>query len=272
MNQTTELAVIRFDNRNGATSWRATGYFCGERVRRNFKTREEAAAEKATLELKALQTAGGLRAATTLLTDEQLREAESVFRRLTGRPHSLSTFVDYALANFREPARDVPLATAVVDYVATKEKQYAQTLLSKRQLRSIKYELGTFKNHFPKTTLAQFSATSLLAYLERGTPSLKTYNNRRGVLSTFFKFVFRKEWIAANPIEKLRIIAFVIAAARLRRLPPSSQPSSWRMWRPSGRAYSCLTLRCASLRASVLVCFAAKSRACSRRWFASMLG
>lgn len=36
----------------------------------------------------------------------------------------------------------------------------------------------------------------------RGTPSLKTFNNRRGVLSTFFVFAFRKDWIATNPIEK----------------------------------------------------------------------
>jgi integrase len=42
----------------------------------------------------------------------------------------------------------------------------------------------------------------LIAYLERGGPSLKTYNNRRGVLSTFFKYAFRQGWIAANPVEK----------------------------------------------------------------------
>ena len=48
-----EFAIARFENRNGVISWRVTGWLHGERVRRNFKTREEAAAEKATLEIQA---------------------------------------------------------------------------------------------------------------------------------------------------------------------------------------------------------------------------
>lgn len=36
-----------------------------------------------------------------------------------------------------------------------------------------------------------------------GCASLKTYNNRRGILSTFFKFALQREWVAANPIEKM---------------------------------------------------------------------
>jgi integrase len=31
---------------------------------------------------------------------------------------------------------------------------------------------------------------------------MKTYNNRRGLLSTFFKYAFQHEWIASNPVEK----------------------------------------------------------------------
>jgi hypothetical protein len=202
MNAHTAFALSRFENRNGATSWRVDGHLHGVRIRRNFKTREEAAAEKAALELKALQAAAGLRPATTFLTEDQLREAESVFRRLIGQKHSLSVLVDYALANFRDPVRDVPLATAIAEYVAVKQKEYEQTLLSKRQLHSIKYELETFKQRFPTGVLAQFSPASLLPFLERGAASLKTYNNRRGLLSTFFKFAFRKDWIPANPVEK----------------------------------------------------------------------
>jgi integrase len=202
MSAHTTFGISRFENRKGASSWRVDGYLHGIRIRRNFKTKEEAGAEKATLELKALQAAAGMRSATTLLTEDQLREAESVFRRLSGQKMSLSGFVDYALANYREPLREVPLAAATAEYVATKRKEYDQTLLSERQFRSISYELDTLKKRFPAATVNQFSAAILLPYLERGTASLKTYNNRRGVLSTFFKFAFRKDWIAANPVEK----------------------------------------------------------------------
>ena len=57
----------------------------GERVRKNFKDRAEAAAEKSALELKALQLASGLRSAATFLSDDELREAEAAFRRLFQR-------------------------------------------------------------------------------------------------------------------------------------------------------------------------------------------
>ena len=100
MNQT-EFAVTRFQNRNGVTSWRVTGWLHGVRIRKNFKSKEEAAAEKAALELKALQFASAVRAATTFLTDEQLREAEAAFRRVSGNVRPLSFLLDYALTNYR---------------------------------------------------------------------------------------------------------------------------------------------------------------------------
>jgi integrase len=202
MSHHTAFAVSRFENRNGVTSWRVDGRLHGLRIRRNFKSREAAAAEKDALEVKALHAAAGLHAATTFLSEDQLREAESVFRRLAARPRSLTCYLDYAPANYRELERDVPLAVAIDEYVATKRKEHERTLLSKRQLRSIKYELETLKKRFPAFTMTRFSAAGLIAYLERGAPSLKTYNNRRAVLSTFFKFAIQKDWIATNPIEK----------------------------------------------------------------------
>ncbi len=120
MNQPT-FAVSRFENRNGIVSWRVDGRLHGIRFRKNFKTREEAAAEKAVLELKAEQNASGLRSATTCLTNDQVREAESLFRRIVGRTRTLSYYVDYALANYRDPALDVSLADASKEYLAVRE-------------------------------------------------------------------------------------------------------------------------------------------------------
>ena len=76
------FAVSRFENRNGVTSWRVDGRLHGVRIRRNFKTQEEAAAEKAALEMKAMQSASGMQSVTTFLAADQFREAEAVFRRL----------------------------------------------------------------------------------------------------------------------------------------------------------------------------------------------
>ena len=201
MNHTT-FVVTRFSNRSGSVSWRVSGNFHGVRVRNNFSSKEEARAEKATLELKAIQNASGLRASATFLTDEQLREAEASYRKLVDRPQSLSVYLDYALANYREPEREVPLAIAVDEYVAAKLKDVERTILSIRQFRSIRNELELLKSHFPKRSVAQLSPLEIIAYLERGRAALKTYNNRRGILSTLFGFAVQRDWIARNPIEK----------------------------------------------------------------------
>ncbi|MCX5682358.1 MAG: hypothetical protein NT049_01565, partial [Planctomycetota bacterium] len=68
------------------------------RIRRNFKTQEEAAAEKAGLEIKALHLASNLRAITTCLTEDQVREAEAVFRQIAEHGRSLSSCVNFTLA------------------------------------------------------------------------------------------------------------------------------------------------------------------------------
>jgi len=194
--------MTRFKYRNGASSWRISGWLHGIRIRKNFKTREEAAAEKTVLDIQTAQAATGLRPTTTFLADPQLREAEDAFRRLDGRNHSLLFYLDYALANFREPQQQKRLQEAVEEYIAGKQKENAQSLLSSQQLRAIRNELKALLIGFPNGPVSQLTATNLTTFLERGSPALKTYNNRRSLVSTFCKFAFQKDWILLNPIEK----------------------------------------------------------------------
>jgi integrase len=198
----TKFVVSRFANRNGVTSWRVSGFLHGVRIRKNLKTREEAAAEKATLEIKAMQAASGLRTAVTSLTDVQLREAEAGFQRLLGQPLSLAGCLDYALANYRAPRHEVSLPIAVAEFIATKRAECERALISELQVRAIRCELANFQKWFPGHVLGQFTAANLIHYLQRGSPALKTYNNRRTILLSFFKFAFQKDWITANPVEK----------------------------------------------------------------------
>ena len=114
MNQC-KFVVSRFENKNGVTSWRVSGCLHGVRLRKNFKSKEEAAAEKAALELNAEQATSGLRSVATCLSNDQVREAEAVSRRLEGQTHSLAFYVDFALANYRDPIRDMPLADAMTN-------------------------------------------------------------------------------------------------------------------------------------------------------------
>ena len=204
------FAVSRFKNRNGVISWRVSGWRGGLRIRKTFLCREDAAAEKASLGLRAVQATAGMRSALTFLTDERLRQAEDVFRRLEGRPQSLFFYLDYAFANYREPARQVKLDAAVEAYVAKRAEEHDRTLLSIRQLTAIKFELGHLVGYFPGAAVAQFAPAILIPYLERGNPALKTYNNRRDSFPHSSSSPFSR--IGSAPI-------------RWRKRPPSNQPS-----------------------------------------------
>ncbi|MGH7995475.1 MAG: hypothetical protein ACREFX_03895 [Opitutaceae bacterium] len=204
MNHENMFSVSRFKNRNGVFSWRVGGSLHGVRIRRNFKTQEEAAAEKAALELKAMQSASGLQSATTFLAADQLREAEAVFRRLAGRSHPLSFYVDFALANYREPVTQEPLTEAVAEYVATKQHEHEQDLLSEPHLTRMKRDLKRLEKHFPNATVAELTGARLVGYFEARNAAIKTYNNRRGIVSTFLKFALQRDWITDNPLAKIQ--------------------------------------------------------------------
>lgn len=199
----TAFDVTRFENLSGSTAWRVTGWLHGHRVRKNFKSREEAAAEKASLEIKAVQATSGLRSIATPLTDEQVREAEAAFQRLADKPRPLTFYLDFALANYREPENQKPLADAIADYNAAKKHEFEQGHISEPQLDRIGWDLKRLEEHFPKRAVAELTVPAIVEFLEVGRPSLKTYNNKRGVLSTFFKYAFHRGWIAENPIPKV---------------------------------------------------------------------
>ncbi|MFA5257713.1 MAG: site-specific integrase [Opitutales bacterium] len=194
--------VSEYTNNSGSTSWRVSGFIEGRRIRRNFDSPEEAEAERRALQVLALQNQPDLQRVVTRLSDEQVREAEAVFQRLKGQPRSLQFYVDYALANYKEPELQKPLAEAVQEYVTFKEREYERGLLSISQMRSIRFELGHFKNSHPVASVSEFTPAVLIHFLERRNPALKTINNRRGILSTFFRYALRMEWLVTNPIDK----------------------------------------------------------------------
>lgn len=197
------FSVSRFENRNGVFSFRVDGRLNGVRIRRNFKTQEEAAAEKAALQLKALQLVAGMQPVPTTLTPEQVRDAEGVFRRIADRGHSLAFYVEYALAHYREPTTQKLLSEAVADYLATKDHEHEQDLLSEPHLTRMKRDFNRLQKHFPKAMVSDLTAPKLLGYFEARRASLKTFNNRRGIVSTFLKFALQRDWLADNPLVKI---------------------------------------------------------------------
>ncbi|HXA13698.1 MAG TPA: site-specific integrase [Opitutaceae bacterium] len=200
MKTKSSFVISQFTNPSGEVVCRVTGWLDGKRVRKNFATRAEAEAERQILEVQRLQSETGIRTAITRLEDAQLKEAESAFTRLVGQPRSLSFYLDFALTNYREPEKQRPLANAVADYIAAKEHEFAQDQLSPPQVARIRWDLKRLVKYFPGKTVAEITVSGLVGFLERRRPSMKTFNNQRGVLGTFFKFCFHRGWIMENPV------------------------------------------------------------------------
>ncbi|MEO6569531.1 MAG: site-specific integrase [Opitutaceae bacterium] len=203
MNQATSFVISEFTNPSGDVVFRVSGQLDGKRVRKNFSTRIEAQAERQALELATLQSETGLRTAATRLEEAQLSEAEAAFHRLEGRTRTLTFYLDFALANYRDPIRDMPLADAAKEYLNLRETDHKQGNLSHRQFTSFRCELRALEVVFRGKTVAELTAAALTDFFRRGQASKKTYNNRRGLLSAFLKYCLLKDWVATNVITKV---------------------------------------------------------------------
>ncbi len=67
----------------------------------------------------------------------------------------------------------------------------------------IRWDLNRLTYFFPGKAVAEIVSTKLIAFLEAGKGGMKTHNNRRGLLSTVFKYCFLRGWVAKNPIPKV---------------------------------------------------------------------
>jgi integrase len=211
-----KFVIKEFTNPSGEVVFRVSGWLDGKRIRQNFPTYGEAKAEAATLEIKLVQGETGVRPTVTRLTEDELHEAEAVVRRLVGKPHSLSFYVDFALANYREPACLKSFVEAAAEYVAAKKHEFEQDLISDSYFVRLEREMDRVPKRIPVSTVAELTSARLVAYFEFDRASRKTYNNRRGTMSGFLKFALQREWITENPLTK-------IPAHRIRRRRSGAQ-------------------------------------------------
>jgi integrase len=87
--------------------------------------------------------------------------------------------------------------------VTVKTQENAKKVISDSMLTTIKRGMNALKKAFPKAAVADLTAAKLTENFQRGNPGLKTFNNRRGIVSTFLKYAENQEWLATNPIKKI---------------------------------------------------------------------
>ena len=202
------FSIKPFKNSNGSTSFRVSGWLLGERIRRNFKLREDAIIGRDALLLKQAQTESSLRVVSTFLTDAQLREAEAGFLKLKDAPRTLSFYLDFGLTNHHEAKTNITIKDAIAAYLVERGNEVKQSLITQRQLDAINNELTIFQTFFPQGLMSELTPAKLREYILRKTddepPSLKTQNNRRAILFTLCKFACAQGWLATNPLADIK--------------------------------------------------------------------
>jgi integrase len=200
--------ITRFTNPSGVRAYRVSGTLDGKSVRRNFKTKSAAVAFRQQLEITFLNQQSDGQTVWTTLTQDQNRDAIAAVNLLkrSDSGKSLTFAVKYLLDHYKEAAESTSVEDAVAAYKQKKSKELERDLISRRQERAIRFEMDKFKSCFMDCMVGEIQSDEIKNYLEtpygrsKVMPSAKTWNNRRGYLSTFFKFCLYNKYVAENPV------------------------------------------------------------------------
>ena len=209
-----KFKIARFKNPSGELVHRVSGTLHGKRIRKNFQTRSEAVAFRQKLEVKRLNEPVSGQAIWTTLSQEENRDAIAAIGMLKAAEskRSLSFAVNHFLQTYKEAQNETSLSEATQAYILEKQIEQERGIITERQLRSIETELKKFKKRFSNRLVNEITSEDIETHLEsppeyqnktRKPPavlSLKTWNNRRGYLSTFFKFCLSKKYVSEDPI------------------------------------------------------------------------
>ena len=256
--------ITDFLNPSGSRVFRVSGTLDGKTIRKNFKSRAEAVAHRQELEIEFLNGESTGQTVWTTLTHDQNRDAIAAVNMLKrgGSSKSLTFAVDFFLRHFDEGAEDVAVENAVEAYLLTKQVERERGILSIPQERSLRTTLRRFARVFEGRMVSDVQPDELRAFLEEparegvAVVSLKTWNNRRGYLSTFYKYCLVRKHVSQNPIlaipqfkiSKKRGTAETLSAERAAAFMawletyPGLQGKSGRFWGQPGCLVNCFAL------------------------------
>jgi hypothetical protein len=204
----TRFKITDFLNPSGKRVYRVSGTLDGKTIRKNFQSRSDAVEYRQKLEIEFLNGESTGQTVWTTLTHDQNRDAITAVNLLkrAGSDRSLSFAVDFFLRHYRSAREHVTLEDAAKAYVDEKKAECSRGLISGPQWVKIDKELRRLVRMFPDKLLADLGPEDLRAFLsDRGdgassAPSLKTWNNRRGYLSTFYKYCLAEKLASVNPV------------------------------------------------------------------------
>lgn len=173
----------------------------GKRIRKSFKSRDQAVAFITAMRTKLLNAQTAITTAVTRLSPDQLKQAEAAFARLGSR-YTLDQAVTYFLENYAAPDEAVTLATAVEKFSEGKDD------VRKNTLRNLKSTLQRFRDHVGgDKELHTLTANDVTGFIDSlrakdgvSPVSKKTHNNVRNDVSSLFTWCMdpKRRWVAKN--------------------------------------------------------------------------
>ena len=200
--------ISEFKNPSGAVAFRVSGTLNGRSIRQNFKTKPEATTARQQLDIKLLNDQSEGQTVWTTLTQDENHDAIAAINILkrSGYKKSLTFAANYLIQHYSEEGEVMQSIPAAEEYLFEKARELKKGIISPPHYRSLRLEMTHFRKYFADRIVGEIQVDELKRYLDtaragnQAAQSLKTWNNRRGYLSTFFKFCLSQKYTAANPI------------------------------------------------------------------------
>ena len=186
----------------------------GKWKRRKFKKRADAEAFVALKSVELLNGETRLQQTVTTLSTDEVKQAETAFRRLNGR-YTLDEAVEYFLKHFQSPDTEVEFNAAVKEFLDDKQRQGKQP----RSIAQLNSTLGNFGS-FMEARITSFEGKKTIHVHEVSSGDVhsflkglrdrggvadakrKTWNNYRLDLSSFFSWSAdsNRRYCSSNPV------------------------------------------------------------------------
>lgn len=192
------LKIKPFKNPSGNIVFRVTGSICGERVQKNFPTRQAAETFMNGLIAAADQgESSRSRVSTTIFPeDAELREAEVVWQRLRQKiPHgSLITAVDYYLAHAGELIKD-GVALEIVDQFCARRRDRGNKENTIAVGRTI---LRKFLTEAGISRISDFTPDRATYFVFDAKVGMRTRRDRLDQLNNWAEYLVKEKFLARN--------------------------------------------------------------------------
>lgn len=207
----------RHPNPSGSQSWQVTGTRPdGRRVRRNFKEKADALREMVDIELEIEGNPEPRSALRTLLTAEELTDAESAKQQIGSRRKLSQVVVHYeslrrqaeeagasleqAISFFQSHYR--PETTEITIFNAKKEFMTTRQDISDTTRANYEHGLSLLPKPDPNRLVHTFTVSDIEAVLSRYR-NLQSRRSFRIIFSMFFRWAVRHHYCLENPCDRL---------------------------------------------------------------------